>query len=29
MVQKVAMKSEFVAGLRYATTGKLTPSAQQ
>ena len=29
MVQKVAVKREFEAGLRHATTGKLSLSSQQ
>ena len=29
MVQKVALKCAFEAGLRHATTGKLFPSSQQ
>ena len=29
MVQKVAIKREFEAGLRHATTGKLSLSTQQ
>ena len=29
MVQKVAVKREFEAGLRHATTGKLSLSTQQ